>query len=80
MLARRVKAEVLEEYGAGLHQAVVPDAGWDTAAEAQGAEADVDALVASAKQQKARSSSAAGLLCTVAARASRLKLAFVTRH
>ena len=46
---------MLEEHRAGLHQAEVPDAGWDSAAEVQGAEADVDALVASATQQKARS-------------------------
>ena len=80
MLARRVKAEVLEEYRAGLHQAEVPDAGWDTSAEVQGAEADVDALIASATQQKARLSSATGLLHVWQRVPFSLKLALASRH
>lgn len=78
MLLRRVKAEVLEEYRAGLHQAEVPDARWDTSAEVQGAEADVDALIASATQQKARSSSAVGLLHFWPCVPFRLKLALAS--
>lgn len=54
VFTRRAKAEVLERFAEGLRQADVPGAGWDTAGELREGEADVDALIASATQQKAR--------------------------
>jgi len=69
---RRLKAEVLQHFEAGLREADVPGTGWATAAEAAAAEADVDALIADATQRRARFYSVhvpvPGMSCALAGR------------